>query len=80
MNAQRGRRLAVDLPSGLDADSGRASPHTVRADVTCTFVGLKVGFLAPSAAEYLGTVHVVPIGLTRAMAAATCGLEDRPSS
>ena len=69
MNAAGGRRLAVDLPSGLDADTGRPSVHTVRADVTCTFVGLKQGFRAPAAAAFLGDTHVVPIGLTREMAA-----------
>jgi NAD(P)H-hydrate epimerase len=63
MNAHPGRRLAVDLPSGLDGDSGQPAAATVRADVTTTFVALKAGFLAPEARPYLGDVHVVSIGV-----------------
>lgn len=59
------RKLAVDLPSGLDCDTGAAAASTVRADHTCTFVALKPGFLRPEAAEYLGQVHVVDIGCPR---------------
>jgi NAD(P)H-hydrate epimerase len=63
MNAHAGRRLAVDVPSGLDCDSGVASSATVRADVTCTFVALKPGFLRPEAFHFLGDVRVVSIGV-----------------
>ncbi len=56
------RRLAVDLPSGLDCDTGVTSDHTVRAEHTCTFVAPKTGFLSPAASEYLGQVHVLDIG------------------
>jgi NAD(P)H-hydrate epimerase len=62
MNAHGARRLAIDLPSGLDCDTGAAASETVRADVTCTFVAAKTGFLAPSARPFLGDVHVVSIG------------------
>jgi NAD(P)H-hydrate epimerase len=62
MNAHPGRRLAVDLPSGLDCDIGAAASATVRADVTCTFVALKPGFLRPEARPFLGEVHIVSIG------------------
>jgi NAD(P)H-hydrate epimerase len=65
MNEAPGRRLAVDLPSGLDCDTGQPSPATVRADHTCTFVAPKVGFLRPDAAPYVGQVHVVDIGAPR---------------
>jgi NAD(P)H-hydrate epimerase len=54
--------LAVDVPSGLDCDTGEPSSVTVRADVTCTFVATKVGFTKPTAQEYLGELHVVSIG------------------
>jgi NAD(P)H-hydrate epimerase len=47
MNAAPCRRLAVDLPSGLDCDSGQPAEPTIRADHTCTFVAPKVGFSAP---------------------------------
>lgn len=63
INASPGRRLAVDLPSGLDCDSGVAASATVRADVTCTLVAMKPGFLQESAQPYLGDVRVVSIGV-----------------
>lgn len=58
-------RVAVDLPSGLDADTGWPGNPTVRADHTCTFVAPKRGFLTPGAAEYTGQVHVLDIGAPR---------------
>jgi NAD(P)H-hydrate epimerase len=65
LNAWPARRLAVDLPSGLDCDTGEPSDPTFRADHTCTFVAAKAGFAAPSAREYLGQVHVLDIGTPR---------------
>ena len=38
--------LAVDVPSGLDCDTGQPAAHTVRADHTCTFAAMKIGFTA----------------------------------
>jgi NAD(P)H-hydrate epimerase len=54
--------VAVDLPSGLDCDSGVAARHTIRAAHTCTFVAMKPGLLQPGAAQYTGEVHVLDIG------------------
>lgn len=62
MNEQPGRRLAVDVPSGLDCDTGQPASSTVRADLTCTFVAAKRGFVEPAAQEFLGKLHVVSIG------------------
>lgn len=45
MNSSAQPILAVDLPSGLCADTGRLLGETVRADVTVTFIGLKIGLL-----------------------------------
>lgn len=53
-------KLAVDLPSGLDCDTGRPLGAAVRAARTVTFVAEKLGFAA--AVEYTGAVDVVPIG------------------
>jgi NAD(P)H-hydrate epimerase len=73
LNAQDARRLAVDIPSGLDCDSGVPASATVRAEITCTFVAMKPGFMLPQAAPFLGQVHVLSIGvpprLVRAAAA-----------
>ncbi len=62
INAARASKLAVDLPSGLDCDTGQPARPTIRAAGTCTFVAAKVGFAAPEAAPYLGHVHVLDIG------------------
>jgi NAD(P)H-hydrate epimerase len=67
MNGCGGKVLAVDIPSGLDCDTGRPLGPTVRADYTATFVALKKGFLEPAAREWLGEVHVVGIGAPRAL-------------
>jgi NAD(P)H-hydrate epimerase len=55
--------LAVDVPSGLDCDTGQPARHTVRADHTCAFAVLKVGFTNPAAKPYLGTIHLCDIGV-----------------
>lgn len=63
MNAEQARRLAVDVPSGLDCDTGKPADPALRADITATFVTTKVGFERPSARDYVGEVHVVDIGI-----------------
>ena len=74
LNRSQGRRLAVDVPSGLDCDRGQPSTSTVRADITCTFVAPKVGFAQDEAAAYVGQLHVVSIGVPRRLIAeAACG-------
>jgi NAD(P)H-hydrate epimerase len=57
--------FALDLPSGLDADSGEPLGVAVRACATATFVAAKLGFTAPGAASYTGEVAVIDIGLPR---------------
>ena len=57
--------LAVDVPSGLDCDTGLAARHTIRATHTATFVAHKIGFTAAGAADYTGQVHVLDIGAPR---------------
>jgi NAD(P)H-hydrate epimerase len=57
------RVLAVDLPSGLDCDTGQPSAHTVRADYTCTLAAMKIGFTQPAAKLFTGIVHVCDIGV-----------------
>jgi NAD(P)H-hydrate epimerase len=63
MNAQPAKKLAVDVPSGLDCDTGQPAAHTVRADHTCTFAAMKIGFRQPSAKPFTGTIHVCDIGV-----------------
>ncbi|MDG1872714.1 MAG: NAD(P)H-hydrate epimerase [Mariniblastus sp.] len=56
------QRFAIDLPSGLDCDSGEPSKTTFMAHVTGTFVDRKIGFQNPAATAFLGEVHVIGIG------------------
>jgi NAD(P)H-hydrate epimerase len=63
MNSQSAKKLAVDIPSGLDCDTGEPATHTVRADHTCTFATMKLGLTKPAAAPYVGTVHVCDTGV-----------------
>lgn len=55
--------IAVDLPSGLDADAGTPCGACVRAETTVTLQYPKVGFLRPDAQPYLGRVVVADIGI-----------------
>jgi NAD(P)H-hydrate epimerase len=69
INASPAKTLAVDLPSGLDCDTGQPAADTIRAAHTCTFVALKPGFLVPGAEAFTGEVHVVEIGVPRSLLA-----------
>lgn len=67
MNGSGKPILALDLPSGLDADSGRPLGTAVRATVTATFVAPKLGFSAPGAGAFTGEVAVIDIGVPRCL-------------
>ena len=55
--------VAVDLPSGIDADTGTVDGPAVRADVTVTFGTIKPGLLVDPGAGHAGAVELVDIGL-----------------
>ncbi|MFF8405786.1 NAD(P)H-hydrate dehydratase [Streptomyces sp. NPDC014846] len=55
--------VAVDLPSGVEADTGEVRGAAVRADLTVTFGTYKPGLLVDPAREYAGIVRLVDIGL-----------------
>ncbi len=57
--------VAIDVPSGLDCDTGLPSNATVRADLTITFVAAKAGFAVASAGPYVGRIEVADIGAPR---------------
>lgn len=67
VNASAARVLAIDIPSGLNGDTGEAPGPTVRARDTATFVASKTGFANPAAADWLGKVHVIDIGVPAAL-------------
>ncbi len=55
--------IAVDLPTGVDADSGSADPLAVHAGMTVTFGAAKVGLYTLPGATHAGRVQVIDIGL-----------------
>ena len=57
------RVLAVDLPTGLCADSGRILGHALRADLTVTFATPKPGHYLADGPGHCGALHVAPLGL-----------------
>ena len=71
-NARRAPILSLDLPSGLDADTGEVHGHAIRADRTATFAALKQGLLRRAGPGLAGVVDVLEIGLPAEL------LEDLP--
>ena len=57
--------VALDVPSGLDVDTGTPLGVAIRADFTVTFVAEKTGYAHPSARTFLGQVHVAEIGIPK---------------
>lgn len=72
--------VALDLPSGVDADTGAADPHAVAATITITFGFPKRGLLLGKGAELAGHISTVGIGLATDAAAGVslwrAGLDD----
>jgi len=63
------RVLAIDLPSGLDVDTGHPLGVAIRADRTVTLAALKPGLLTPHAAAHVGMLTVGDIGVPRELIA-----------
>lgn len=64
VNASEIQTMAVDVPSGLDCDTGEAEV-AIRADHTCTFVAAKPGLLKSTAGDHVGELYVTDIGAPR---------------
>ena len=67
-------KLAIDMPSGLDSDSGRIRGCAFRADHTITFFGLKPGLLTADGLDYVGTLHLDTLGVDPKTLPATPGI------
>ena len=65
INASSARKFAIDIPTGLDADTGEPLGPIVRAHHTATIAALKKGFVWEQARPFLGQVHVIDMGLPR---------------
>lgn len=55
--------LALDVPSGIDADTGAARGGAVNATLTLTFVGMKQGFVTGAALDHCGIIEVATLGI-----------------
>lgn len=65
INSTSAKILSIDIPSGLDCDTGTPLGAAIKAQFTATCATLKKGFLNPEAAEFLGHIHVVDIGVPK---------------
>jgi len=63
MNKSNAFILAIDVPSGLDPNTGKIHDLCVKADATITFHRLKVGLATKQAKKYTGPIHVERIGI-----------------
>ncbi|MEM2882310.1 MAG: NAD(P)H-hydrate dehydratase [Candidatus Bathyarchaeia archaeon] len=61
INASKGLKLSIDIPTGIDSDTGEVLGEAVRSDITVTFHKAKAGLA--KAGEYAGQVKVVGIGI-----------------
>jgi hydroxyethylthiazole kinase-like uncharacterized protein yjeF len=60
-NAQSGLKVAIDIPSGLNANTGQPLPVAVKADQTLTVLGLKAGLFTGQGREYAGQIELISI-------------------
>ncbi|OUC57930.1 NAD(P)H-hydrate dehydratase [Acinetobacter seifertii] len=58
-NEQAGLKISIDIPSGLQANTGCILPSAVKADHTFTVLGLKAGLFTGQGKEYTGQIHLV---------------------
>ncbi len=58
-NAQTGLKIAIDIPSGLHANTGQPLPIAIKADQTFTVLGLKAGLFTGQGKEYSGQIEEV---------------------
>jgi len=63
INRVQALKIAIDIPSGLNADTGEAQGETVRADFTVTMGLPKTGLIRTESTEYTGPIEVVDIGI-----------------
>ncbi len=80
INRSEARVLSIDVPSGLDSETGESCGVAVCADVTVTFVATKAGFRFEHAAAYLGRVVVRHIGVPKQWLHAWYASKNRDST
>jgi hydroxyethylthiazole kinase-like uncharacterized protein yjeF len=65
LNTLQRPMVAIDIPSGLDADTGKPLGTAIRASLTVTFGLPKIGHLIPPGLDYVGKVKVIDIGIPK---------------
>ncbi len=63
INQTKATTLAVDIPSGLDCDTGLAPGVAIKADHTCTFLAAKPGLIHSAGKSYVGELHIADLGI-----------------
>jgi NAD(P)H-hydrate epimerase len=64
-NTMEATRVAIDLPSGLDGDTGLVANDAFCAHLTCTFIAAKHGMNTDNGRHYCGDVRLIDIGLPK---------------
>jgi len=59
VNQQTGLKISIDIPSGLDANTGQPLPVAIKADYTFTGLGLKAGLFTGQGKEYAGKIELI---------------------
>ncbi|MEI7884743.1 MAG: NAD(P)H-hydrate dehydratase [Clostridia bacterium] len=63
INQQTGKRLAIDIPSGVNATTGACAKEAIRADFTITFAAVKQGLCLLPAREFCGELYLANISM-----------------
>lgn len=61
LNAQSGLKIAIDIPSGMHANTGQPLPIAFKADCTLSLLALKMGLFTGQAKEYAGQIQSIPL-------------------
>ena len=73
INHAQAIRFAVDLPSGLDCDTGCTPGVAIEADHTCTFLAAKPGLIHAAGKAYVGQLHIADLGISTKIIQAALG-------
>ena len=68
VNQSPARKVCVDVPSGIDSDTGKVLGRAIRCDLTVTFAYPKIGHVLYPGREYTGKLKVASIGIPRVLA------------
>ncbi len=63
INKTSAKILSIDIPSGLNCNTGKPFGTAIEANITCTLLSMKTGFLNEEAQKYLGKVEVINLGI-----------------